>query len=47
VVLPYLYLFENSFRPYLQVVDIGGPKDVYSLDKELDRLLTLGYPYPK
>ena len=35
VVLPYLYLFENSFRPYLQVVDIGGPKDVYSLDNYL------------
>jgi spermidine/putrescine transport system permease protein len=35
VILPYLYLFENSFRPYLQVVDIGGPKDVYSLDNYL------------
>jgi spermidine/putrescine transport system permease protein len=35
VVLPYLYLFENSFRPYLQVADIGGPKDVYSLDNYL------------
>lgn len=35
VILPYLYLFENSFRPYLQVIDIGGPKDVYSLDNYL------------
>jgi len=35
VVLPYLYLFENSFRPYLPVVDVGGPKDVYSLDNYL------------
>jgi len=35
VVLPDLYLFENSFRPYLPVVDVGGPKDVYSLDNYL------------
>jgi len=35
VILPYLYLFENSFRPYLPVADIGGPKDVYSLDNYL------------
>ncbi|HEY1386568.1 MAG TPA: ABC transporter permease [Dongiaceae bacterium] len=35
VILPYLYLFENSFRPYLPVVDIGGPKDVYSLNNYL------------
>ena len=32
VVLPNLTLFEASFRPYLPVVDIGGPKDVYSLN---------------
>mgnify|MGYP000032274308 CR=1 FL=1 len=31
VVLPNFYLFENSFRPYLPVADIGGPKDTYSL----------------
>ncbi len=31
VILPNLTLFESSFRPYLPVVDIGGPKDVYSL----------------
>ena len=35
VILPYLYLFENSFRPYLPVVDMGGPKDVYSLNNYL------------
>jgi spermidine/putrescine transport system permease protein len=35
VILPYLYLFENSFRPYLPVVDVGGPKDVYSLSNYL------------
>jgi spermidine/putrescine transport system permease protein len=35
VILPYLYLFENSFRPYLPVVDVGGPKDVYSLNNYL------------
>ena len=32
VILPNIYLFENSFRPYLPLVDMGGPKDVYSLD---------------
>lgn len=32
VILPNLYLFENSFRPYLPLVDVGGPKDTYSLD---------------
>jgi spermidine/putrescine transport system permease protein len=31
VVLPNLYLFENSFRLYLPVQDVGGPKDVYTL----------------
>lgn len=35
VILPDLYLFENSFRPYLPVVEMGGPKDVYSLDNYL------------
>ncbi len=30
VILPNLYLFENSFRPYLPLVDVGGPKDTYS-----------------
>lgn len=32
VVLPNVTLFEASFRPYLPVVDIGGPKDVYSFN---------------
>lgn len=32
VILPNLYLFENSFRPYLPVVEMGGPKDTYSLN---------------
>jgi spermidine/putrescine transport system permease protein len=35
VILPYVYLFENSFRPYLPMVDVGGPKDVYSFDNYL------------
>src|SRR3954447_15751134 len=35
VILPYLYLFENSFRPYLPVVEMGGPKDIYSLNNYL------------
>lgn len=35
VILPYLYLFENSFRPYLPIADVGGPKDIYSLDNYL------------
>jgi spermidine/putrescine transport system permease protein len=35
VILPYLYLFENSFRPYLPMVDVGGPKDFYSFDNYL------------
>lgn len=32
VVLPNIYLFEASFRPYLPVVDMGGPKDFYSVN---------------
>ena len=35
VILPYLYLFENSFRPYLPVAEMGGPKDIYSFDNYL------------
>ncbi len=35
VILPNIYLFENSFRPYLPVVDMGGPKDFYSFDNYL------------
>ncbi len=32
VLLPNFYLFESSFRPYLPAVDVGGPKDIYTLD---------------
>jgi spermidine/putrescine transport system permease protein len=32
VILPYIGLFEQSFRPYIPVVDIGGPKDFYSFN---------------
>ena len=31
VILPDFKLLESSFRPYLPVVDVGGPKDTYSL----------------
>ncbi len=31
VILPYLGLFEQSFRPYLPVDEIGGPNDHYTL----------------
>lgn len=31
VILPYIYLFEASFRLYLPVDDIGGPNDVYTI----------------
>ena len=31
VVVPNITLFEQSFRPYLPVVEVGGPKDVYGL----------------
>lgn len=32
VIVPNLTLFEASFRPYLPVTEIGGPKDTYSLN---------------
>lgn len=32
VILPNITLFEASFRPYLPVTEIGGPKDTYSLN---------------
>jgi spermidine/putrescine transport system permease protein len=35
VILPYFGLFENSFRPYLPVVDVGGPLDFYSFNNYL------------
>lgn len=31
VIVPNITLFEQSFRPYLPVVDVGGPSDFYSL----------------
>lgn len=31
VILPNVTLFEASFRPYLPVTEVGGPKDFYSL----------------
>ena len=35
VILPNLTMFESSFRPYLPMVDIGGPLDTYSLNNYL------------
>jgi len=35
VVVPNIILLEFSFRPYLPMVDVGGPKDVYSFDNYL------------
>jgi spermidine/putrescine transport system permease protein len=35
VILPNFAMFEQSFRPYLPAVDIGGPKDTYSFDNYL------------
>lgn len=35
VVLPNFAMFEQSFRPYLPVTDIGGPKDVYGFNNYL------------
>jgi spermidine/putrescine transport system permease protein len=32
VILPNFAMFEQSFRPYLPVTEIGGPKDFYSLN---------------
>ncbi len=32
VILPNITLFESSFRPYLPLKEVGGPKDVYSVD---------------
>jgi spermidine/putrescine transport system permease protein len=32
IILPNITLFEASFRPYLPVTEIGGPKDFYSFD---------------
>ncbi len=35
VIVPNMTLLEQSFRPYLPVVDIGGPRDTYSFDNYL------------
>ena len=35
VIIPNMTLFEQSFRPYLPVTEIGGPKDTYSLNNYL------------
>jgi spermidine/putrescine transport system permease protein len=35
VILPNVTLFESSFRPYLPVVDVGGPRDTYSMGNYL------------
>ena len=35
VILPDLYLFENSFRPYLPMAEMDGPKDYYSFNNYL------------
>lgn len=35
VIIPNITLFESSFRPYLPVTEIGGPRDVYSFDNYL------------
>lgn len=35
VILPYFSLMEQSFRPYLPAVDIGGPRDFYSFNNYL------------
>ncbi len=35
VVIPNIVLFEFSFKPYLPVDQLGGPRDVYSLDNYL------------
>ena len=35
VIIPNITLFESSFRPYLPVAEIGGPRDVYSFDNYL------------
>jgi spermidine/putrescine transport system permease protein len=32
VIIPNITLFESSFRPYLPVTEIGGPRDTYSFN---------------
>lgn len=35
VIVPNITLFEQSFRPYLPVSEVGGPKDTYSVSNYL------------
>ncbi len=35
VILPDFTLFESSFRPYLPISEVGGPKDTYSINNYL------------
>ena len=39
VILPNFTMFGKLFRPYLPVVEMGGPKDVYSFDNYMPRSL--------
>ena len=45
VILTDFKLLESSFRPYLPVVDVGGPKDVYSFNNYL-QILGNEVPFP-
>jgi spermidine/putrescine transport system permease protein len=40
VILPYIYLFEASFRLYLPIDDVGGPKDIYTLQNYITFFVT-------
>ena len=42
IILPNFAMFEQSFRPYLPVVEVGGPKDVYTL-KNYGKFLENGF----
>lgn len=51
VIVPNITLFEQSFRPYLPVIDVGGPKDTYGFgnymkvfDGQVDTSI-LGYAF--
>ncbi|MCU0800219.1 MAG: ABC transporter permease [Rhodobacteraceae bacterium] len=35
LILPNLTMFESSFRPYLPLAEVGGPKDTYSVNNYL------------
>ncbi|MCF8512373.1 MAG: ABC transporter permease [Rhodobacteraceae bacterium] len=35
VIVPNITLFEQSFRPYLPVTEVGGPRDIYSFNNYL------------